>query len=143
MANDPRVAGAAPIPTRTAAQQAGDAAEELVATTLIEAGWTVVARNVRVGRRELDLVAIDPGPPGALVVVEVRWRSRRDFGLPEETVDHRKRQRIRQAAYALVDAGGLPHLPNLPHLPLRFDLVAVEPGPGDGAWITRHHRAAF
>jgi putative endonuclease len=143
VANDPRVAGAAPIPTRTAAQQAGDAAEELVATTLIEAGWTVVARNVRVGRRELDLVAIDPGPPAALVVIEVRWRSRRDFGLPEETVDHRKRRRIRQAAYAMVEAGGLPHLADLPHLPLRFDLVAVEPGPRDGAWVTRHHRAAF
>jgi Holliday junction resolvase-like predicted endonuclease len=137
------VAGAAPIPTRTAAQQAGDAAEELVATTLMKAGWTIVARNVRVGRRELDLVAIDPGPPSALVVVEVRWRSRRDFGLPEGTVDHRKRRRIRQAAYAMVELGALQHLPHLPHLPLRFDLVAVEPGPLDGAWVTRHHRAAF
>jgi putative endonuclease len=137
------VAGAAPIPTRTAAQQAGDAAEDLVAASLSKAGWTVVARNLRVGRLELDLVAIDPGPPAALVVVEVRWRSRRDFGLPEETVDHRKRRRIRQAAYAMVEAGGLPHLPRLPHLPLRFDLVAVEPGLRADARITRHHRAAF
>src|SRR6187402_3491350 len=82
-------------PTRTAAQQAGDAAETLVATRLAEAGWTVLARNVHVGRHELDLVAIDPGPPAALVVVEVRWRAGRGYGLPEETVDDRKRAPVR------------------------------------------------
>ncbi len=61
-------------PTRTSAQLAGDAAETLVAARLAEAGWTVLARNVHIGRHELDLVAVDPGPPAALVIVEVRWR---------------------------------------------------------------------
>ena len=65
-------------PTRTPAQQAGDAAETLVAARLADAGWTVLARNVHVGRHELDLVAVDPGPPAALVIVEVRWRAGRD-----------------------------------------------------------------
>ena len=68
-------------PTRTAAQQAGDSAESLVLVRLLAAGWTVLARNVHVGRHEIDLVAIDPGPPRALVVIEVRWRAERDFGL--------------------------------------------------------------
>ena len=54
---------------RTAAQQAGDAAETLVADRLTDAGWTILARNVHVGRHEIDLVAIDPGPPAALVVI--------------------------------------------------------------------------
>ena len=97
----------------------------------------VLGRNVHVGRQELDLVAVDPGPPAALVVVEVRWRRRRDFGLPEETVDHRKRTRIRQAAYGLLDRA------DLPHLPLRFDIVVVEPGREGGPPRVRHHRAAF
>ena len=48
---------------------------------------------------------MDPGPPPALVVVEVRWRARRDFGLPEETVDGRKRARLHRAAFALRDGG--------------------------------------
>ena len=61
-------------PGRTAAQQAGDAAESAVADRLAEAGWIVLARNVHVGRHELDLVAVDRGPPQALVVIEVRWR---------------------------------------------------------------------
>jgi putative endonuclease len=125
-------------PARTAAQQAGDAAESLVAAHLAEAGWTVLARNVHVGRHELDLVAVDPGPPAALVVVEVRWRAGRDFGLPEETVDHRKRVRVRAAAYGLLDRGVLPDGSPVPRLPLRFDLVVVEPG-----GRVRHHRHAM
>ena len=123
---------------RTTAQRAGDAAEELAAAWLMDAGWTVLARNVHVGRHELDLVAIDPGPPAALVVVEVRWRARRDFGLPEETVDHRKRVRVRSAAYGLLDRGTLPDGSPVPRLPLRFDLVVVEPGDR-----LRHHRHAM
>jgi len=125
-------------PARTMAQQAGDAAETVVATRLADAGWTILARNVHVGRHELDLVAIDPGPPRALVVVEVRWRADRGFGLPEETVDHRKRARVRAAAYGLLDRGTLPDGEAIPRLPLRFDLIVVEPG-----GRVRHHRHAM
>ena len=123
---------------RTSAQQAGDAAETLAIGRLSDAGWTVLARNVHVGRREIDLVAVDPGPPAALVIVEVRWRGGRDFGLPEETVDHRKRARVRAAAYGLLERGSLPDGTALPALPLRFDLVVVEPGDR-----IRHHRHAM
>jgi putative endonuclease len=123
---------------RTAAQQSGDAAEALVADRLAEAGWTVLARNVHVGRHEIDLVAVDPGPPASLVVIEVRWRTGRDFGLAEETVDHRKRVRVRAAAFGLLERGTLPDGSAVPRLPLRFDLVAVEPG-----GKMRHHRHAM
>lgn len=132
-----------PDPIRTTAQQAGDAAETLVLDRLVAGGWSVLARNVHVGRRELDLVAVDPGPPAALVIVEVRWRGSRGFGLAEETVDHRKRARVRQAAYALLDRGSLPDGGSVPHLPLRFDLIVVEPGDRGGEPRVRHHRAAF
>ena len=122
---------------RTPNRRAGDVAESLLAVRLEAAGWTILARNVHVARYELDLVAVDPGPPAMLVVVEVRWRARRDFGLAEETVDHRKRMRVRHAAYGLLDRGGLPPLP------LRFDLIVVEPGERGGEPRIRHHRAAF
>lgn len=123
---------------RTGAQQAGDAAETLVAARLAAAGWIVLARNVHVGRYELDIVAVDPGPPAVLVIVEVRWRADRSFGLPEETVDHRKRARVRAAAYGLLDRGTLPDGSSVPRLPLRFDLIVVEPGDR-----VRHHRHAM
>jgi putative endonuclease len=129
--------------SRTPAQRTGDAAETLVAERLIEAGWTVLARNVHVGRNELDLVATDPGPPAALVVVEVRWRTRRDFGVAEETIDHRKRRSLRHAALTLVDRGLLPDGTRVPRLPLRIDLVVLEPGRDRQPNRIRHHRAAF
>jgi putative endonuclease len=120
---------------RTPAQRAGDDAEARVAAHLEAVGWRVLASHVRVGRAEIDLLAVDPGPPPALVVVEVRWRGRRDFGLPEETVDHRKRSRLRRAGIALRELRALADGTVLPSLPLRFDLVAVEP-----AGRIRHHR---
>jgi len=127
---------------RTQRQQSGDSAEALVAGRLSELGWTLLARNVRVGRGELDIVAVDPGPPPTLVVVEVRWRAERGYGLPEETLDWRKRRHLRRAALGLIERG-LPDGRSLPHLPLRFDLVAVEP-PEDGSTTlrVRHHRYA-
>ena len=122
---------------RTTAQDLGDRAEAAVAGELRRAAWVVLGRNLRVGRAEIDLLAIDPGPPAALVVVEVRWRSRRDFGLAEETVDHRKLARLRHAGLTLRDAGVLGTGVPVPALPLRVDLVAVEPG-----GRLRHHRHA-
>jgi putative endonuclease len=113
---------------RTDRQIAGDAAEREVAEALRSAGWTILGRDVHVGRAELDLVAIDPGPPASLVIVEVRFRSSRDFGHPEETVTRGKATRLRRAALALVGSGRLPAGTPIPRLPLRIDLVAVEPG---------------
>ena len=128
---------------RTAAQQAGDAAEGLVERRLIEKGWTVLARNLHVGRHELDIVAVDPGPPAALVVVEVRWRRSRDFGLPEETFDHRKRGHLRAAVGRLLE-DGLPDGTPPPMLPIRVDLVVVEAEVAAGAGPRiRHHRDAL
>jgi putative endonuclease len=119
---------------RTALQDSGDAAESLVASRLAEAGWRILARNVRVGRGELDIVGIDPGPPPQLVIVEVRWRRRRDFGLADESLDYRKRAHLRTAIGRLL-ADGLPGGGVLPSLAIRVDLVVVEPGDR-----IRHHR---
>ena len=104
-----------------------------MADRLVAVGWSIVARQVRVGRAEIDLIAIDPGPPRTLVIVEVRWRARRDYGLAEETVDHAKRTRLRHAAFQLLHEARPG--PPLPKLPVRFDLVVVEPG-----GVIRHHR---
>jgi Holliday junction resolvase-like predicted endonuclease len=94
-----------PPSPRTLAQRAGDAAEDDVAARLSARGWRILGRRVRAGRSELDLVAVDPGPPRTLVIVEVRWRRRRDFGLPEETVDHRKLAHLRGGVGRAASAG--------------------------------------
>jgi putative endonuclease len=129
---------------RTEAQRIGDEAEALVAARLAAAGWLILARQVRVGRSELDIVAVDPAHPPRLVIVEVRARGSRAFGLPEETVDARKRIRLRRAAQALRERGTTADGTPIPPLALRLDLVVVEPArhPGEGPRI-RHHVAAI
>jgi putative endonuclease len=126
---------------RTGAQTLGDDAESAVAAVLVVAGWSILARQVRVGRGELDIVAVDPGPPQMLVIVEVRWRRSRAFGVAEETIDHRKRAHLRAAIGRLLESG-LPGGDALPPFPIRVDLAVVEPAvSGDGAFRIRHHRA--
>ncbi len=119
-------------------------AEQLVAGRLTEAGWTILARNVRVGRSELDLLAVDPGPPLTLVAVEVRANRTSSFGPPEASVDRRKLRAVYRGALALRASGALPDGAALPRLPLRVDLVTVEAAPflarDVGGPIVRHLR---
>ena len=84
----------------TSAQRIGDVGEDLVAAGSRLPAGSILARNLRLGRDELDLVAVDPGPPATLVVVEVRRRGRRDFGLAEESLDSS------QASRAAARGGG-------------------------------------
>ncbi len=129
-------------PARFSAARIGADAEGRVSEALAARGWLILGRNVRFGRTELDVVAVDPGPPPWLVIVEVRWRRSRSHGYPEETVDHGKRARLREGAGRLAGADALPDGTPLPRLPVRVDVVAVEPGPA-GRPIMRHHRHAL
>jgi Holliday junction resolvase-like predicted endonuclease len=120
----------------------GRSAERLVARHLTDLGWTVLATGVRIGRDEIDMVAIDPGPPRSLVVVEVRSVASSRFGVPEASVDRGKVGRLYRGLGALRAAGSLPSGEALPRLPWRVDLVAVEDapslGPGLGGPTLRH-----
>lgn len=120
--------------------RAGRAAEALAADRLAAAGWRILAASVRVGRDELDLVAIDPGPPAALVVVEVRSVAGTRFGGAAESAAGRKLHRTWRGALALVAAGRLPDGTGLPRLPVRVDLVTVEGRSGTGAGPRVRHR---
>lgn len=107
----------------------GDRAEAFVAERLREAGWRILARQVPVGRDELDIVAVEPHPDGAsggtLVFVEVRSARDGRFGAPEESVVGRKAARTYRAVLALVRSGTFPDGRAVPRLPWRVDVVAV------------------
>ncbi|MFI5261130.1 MAG: YraN family protein [Candidatus Limnocylindrales bacterium] len=119
--------------TRTLRQRHGDAGEAVAAAYLAGLGWRIVGRQVPVGRDEVDVVAVDPGPPATLVVVEVRTRTGDQFGPPEASVDRAKLTRCYRAAGALRRARALPDGTRLPSLPWRVDVVAVELGAGTDA----------
>lgn len=73
----------------------GARAEALVCDLLNERGFEIVARNVRVGRKEIDIVA---RRGDLLVFCEVRSRSRSGFVAPLETIGPAKVRNVRAAA---------------------------------------------
>lgn len=94
----------------------GQRAETLVAERYEKAGWTIVARNARVGRLELDLVA---RRGGTIVVCEVRARRAGGQMHPAETIDRAKIARIRRATAGYLAAE------RLPHTGVRLDVATV------------------
>jgi len=112
--------GGRPAQKPTTKQQ-GDAAEALALRHLQAAGLRLVARNYRTpgrGGGEIDLIV--RAPDGTLIFVEVRQRSRSDFGGAAGSVGGVKQRRIIRAAQHY-----LMRLPVWP--PCRFDVVLVEP----------------
>lgn len=100
-----------------ARQKLGRWGEGVAATHLEAAGLTIVERNWRCARGEIDLVAREDD---TLVFVEVKTRRGRSLGLPEEALTPAKAQRlVMLAEMYLADH-------ELPDISWRIDLVAVE-----------------
>ncbi len=74
------------------------AGEELAARYLTGLGWRVVERNWRCPSGELDIVAVDPGPPATVVFCEVKCRRGLGFGPPLEAITVAKQRKLRQLA---------------------------------------------
>ena len=94
----------------------GDIGETVALGFLLRRGYDVVARNVRIGSGELDMIAFDQG---TLVFVEVKTRSRHDGYAPQSAVTHRKEEQLMRLARAFC------HRYGLEKYPARFDVVAV------------------
>lgn len=116
----------------------GAAAEEAAAEHLRELGWVVLARNVRVGEQEIDIVALEGGPPRSLVIVEVRSRSGPNFGAAVESVDARKVARLYGAAMRLRLSGHAALADGALRLPWRVDLLTLR-REGRGGWHIEDH----
>ena len=110
------------------AQDRGRAGEALAAAYLELVGCRLVARNVRLAGVEVDLV-VDDGV--SRVLVEVRLRSRADYGSAATTLDRTKRERLVRAARAL-EQQGVRHP--------RVDVVAIDLS-ATGATLTHHRNA--
>jgi putative endonuclease len=111
----------------------GDEGEVRAAAWLETCGWRVLARNLRSGGVEIDLVATRGRE---VAFVEVKARRSRVAGAPEEAVDARKRARLVRGASAWLATHGRPGQR------ARFDVIACELDPS-GAWHLRHYESAF
>jgi len=96
----------------------GRRAELRAARLLRRRGYRILARNVRAGRGEIDILArID----SLLVIVEVRYRKEGTLAA-DVSVSRAKEMRIRSAWRTLRTTLALPI-----NTPVRFDLILVGP----------------
>lgn len=103
-----------PLTTR---QQRGQAAESHVDRQARGRGWRRVARNFNSRGGELDLVYTTAD---RLIVVEVRYRARNDYGRAAATVQRTKQRRIINATRYF-----LSRHPEYANHAVRFDVVGV------------------
>jgi putative endonuclease len=73
----------------------GKEGEEIAARHLEQMGFEVMEKNYRSGRAEIDLVI---RKESLLVFVEVKFRTKVNFGQPEDAVNSRKEELILGAA---------------------------------------------
>lgn len=99
----------------------GRAGEEAAGHALAARGYRVLARNVRVGRGEIDLVCEHDGD---IVFVEVKARRGAAFGTPAEAVTVRKQRGLLALAARYLGRTGRAHRT------CRFDVVEVWLGAG-------------
>lgn len=81
---------------KTAGQARGARAEQVAAAHLLSHRYRIREQNFRCRLGEIDIIAM--APDGTLVFVEVRHRSRTDFGSGADSVTVQKRQRLIRAA---------------------------------------------
>lgn len=111
----------------------GKRGEDIAEQYLTDRGLTVIERNWRCARGEIDLVATDGD---VLVFVEVKTRSSTRFGHPLEAITAAKLARLRRLAGAWCEA----HPGRWQRI--RIDAIAVL-APRDGAVSVEHLEGVF
>ena len=84
---------------------------------LEDEGYTIVDRDWRLGRRDLDILAFSPDG-NALVVVEVKTRIGEEYQQPVEAVTRSKMRNLAIAANAYVKEYQVDKV-------LRFDVISI------------------
>ncbi len=104
--------------------------EEIASQYLETKGYQIRARNWRTQEGEMDLVAQDGE---TVVFVEVKTRTSKDFGWPEESITAAKRRRLQRVAMAyLLDQ-------DLMDILWRIDVVAIDRNRSGGVERLEHY----
>ena len=97
--------------------------EELASDFLQQKGYVIIERDWKMGHKDLDIIAKHQGQ---VVFVEVKARRNRVFGEPEEAVDYRKLQNLRQAINYYVKSHRI-------NAEIRLDVITVVGTPEGGS----------
>lgn len=98
-------------------RELGERGEKIASCFLERRGLKIVERNFAVRQGEIDLIARDKEE---WVFVEVKWRSSRRFGLPEDSITASKKRKIIQAVQAYLQTN------KLEGQDYRIDVVVIE-----------------
>lgn len=93
----------------------GNKGEDLAIEFLISKGFKILERNWRYGKAEIDIIAQDEY---ALVFIEVKTRTKSNFGQPEEFVSNYQEELIFGAAQRFMEEKNY-------DWEIRFDIIAI------------------
>lgn len=105
----------------------GRRGEDIAWKALRKAKYKIIARNWRCRLGEMDIIAEDGGK--VLCFIEVKARSGKGFGLPEESVTPWKQKRLISIAYSYLESV------KRAEGDMRFDVVAVDLETGEARII--------
>lgn len=97
---------------------AGKKGEDIACKFLKKDKYKILEKNFRARQGEIDIIAEDR--KGVLCFVEVKARSRNDYGLPEEAVTQSKQKKLLAAAFIYLESK------KIESKDMRFDIVSVD-----------------
>ncbi len=95
----------------------GKLGEDLAVNALKAEGYSITKRNMKVYKREVDVIAKEGG---ALVFIEVKTRATHLYGKPLEAIDNKRRKRLKKAAELYIVSN------KIKDMSVRFDVVSVD-----------------
>ena len=107
----------------------GEEGEKIAKKYLENKGYKVIECNYRTKRAEIDIIARHKNE---LVFVEVRTKQHEQFGTPEDTLDYKKRMRLRLNAAAYIHRKKY-------NGPYRIDTVCLVIGEHEGLRRINHY----
>ncbi len=93
----------------------GKKGEQLAVDFLVKNGYKIVERNYRFDKAEVDIMALKDN---ILAIVEVKTRSTKDFGNPQDFVKPKQIKNLVKAVDEYVNENDL-------DLEVRFDIIAI------------------
>jgi putative endonuclease len=112
-------------------RELGKRGEAIALRHLETKGYRILEHNWHTSGGELDLVAQDGD---VIVIVEVKTRSGRSYGLPEEAMTQTKRRRLLRAAWTYLEQN------QLLESTWRVDVIAIEVSRGGAIGRVDHYQ---
>ena len=109
----------------------GKLGEDMAVEFLEKAGYEILERNWVFQKAEIDIIA---RKAETVAIVEVKTRSRIDFGLPQEFVKPKKIQLLVKAVNEYITTNDL-------DVEVRFDIIAIHRSPN--GFVIEHLESAF